>query len=104
MQTDTTKTWVMITRYHKDIYGEQYSFVLRYESALTALSVCNLWKQKFSEEEDFKIFLNEIILWKNLEIVDICELSFQTLEERANEEATRLNGTKDLNAPKHLCD
>jgi len=87
----TTKNWIMLTRYHKDIHGEQYSFTLRYESPLIAQSVFNLWTQKYSKETDFKIFLNVLTLWKGLEIVDIYDTTEAELMQLANQESFGVN-------------
>ena len=83
----TTKTWIMLTRYHKDIHGEQHSLTLRYESPLIAQSVVNLWTSTHGQETDFKIFLNVLTLWVNLDIVDIHELSEVELQRKADLES-----------------
>lgn len=87
----TTKTWVMLTRYHKDIHGEQYSYVYRVESPLIAQATINLWQEKYAKETDFKIFINLITLWRNDEIIDIHEMSEMELMRRANKEAFGVN-------------
>lgn len=88
----TTKTWIMLTRYHKDIHGEQHSLTFRYESPLIAQSVVNLWKSTHGQEDDFKIFLNVLTLWVNLEIVDIHDLSELELQRKADLETEKING------------
>ena len=107
----TTKTWIMLTRYHKDIHGEQHSLTSRYASPLIAQSVFNLWTITHGQETDFKVFLNLITLWKGLEIIDIDDLTESDLMRRANEESFGVNRLALEQMPiidpislPHLCD